>query len=348
MEQNGKQTEFKVVGYYPAWEPEETGKIDFGILTHIVYAFAIPTADGGLLPLKNRSLAEKLIAKAHQMKRKVLIAVGGWGYEDISLEAMFAAATVNHDKREKLSDALVNLCLEYGFDGVDVDWEHPRVKAETENAEVSNAKIGNTVKAETENVEVLNSEIENIGVSQTNSGAQYEAFMLLLADKLHGRGKVLTSAVISGATADGGIYEDAAAHSDAVLNAVDWIHVMAYDGGDADSHSTYRFAVDCAKYWKDTRGVLAEKVVLGVPFYGRPGWTTYEKLLKLNKDADKSDTLDVNGITCWYNGVDTITAKAEYAKDNLGGIMIWELTQDTCDEKRSLLKAIGRAVQCLY
>ena len=35
-----------------------------------------------------------------------------------------------------------------------------------------------------------------------------------------------TSAVVSRVSADGNIYYDAAAHSDAVLNAVDWIHVM--------------------------------------------------------------------------------------------------------------------------
>ena len=47
----------------------------------------------------------------------------------------------------------------------------------------------------------------------------------------------------------------------------------------------------------------------------------------------------------YYNGVDTIVEKAQYAKENLGGIMIWELTQDTSDPDRSLLQAIGSVVR---
>lgn len=45
----------------------------------------------------------------------------------------------------------------------------------------------------------------------------------------------------------------------------------------------------------------------------------------------------------YYNGVSTITEKTLYAKENLGGIMIWELTQDSMDNDKSLLQAIGKA-----
>lgn len=107
------------------------------------------------------------------------------------------------------------MCNEYGFDGVDMDWEHPRVDGPSKN--------------------------------------QYQELILYLADALHAQGKLLTSAVVSGVSADGNIYYDAAAHSDAVLNAVDWIHVMAYDGGDGERHSSYDFAVNSAAYWCGTR-----------------------------------------------------------------------------------------------
>lgn len=42
--------------------------------------------------------------------------------------------------------------------------------------------------------------------------------------------------------------------------------------------------------------------------------------------------------------MDTIARKAAYAKENLGGIMIWELTQDTAEKSLSLLQAIGKGL----
>ncbi len=146
---------------------------------------------------------------------------------------------------------------------------------------------------------------------------------------------------MSGATADGNIYYDAAAHTDAVLNAVDFINVMAYDGGDGERHSPYQFAVDCGTYWRETRGLPARKVVLGVPFYSRPGWADYGTILESDPSAWSKDHTAFSGMEVHYNGVDTIARKTRYAKENLGGIMIWELTQDTSDPEQSLLQTIG-------
>lgn len=297
--------DFKVVGYYPSWKPSQTDKLQYDVLTHVVYAFAIPTADGGLRPLENADTAKKIIKDAHKNGVKVLIAVGGWSYNDVPLEPTFMSATETAKKRKKFADAIVKLCEDYGFDGVDMDWEHPRVDG--------------------------------------TSSAQYEKLMLDLAKKLHKKGKLLTSAVLSGATPDGNVYYDAAAHTDKVLKAVDWIHVMAYDGGDGERHSTYKFAVACGKYWKNTRGLDAKKVVLGVPFYGRPSWASYEDILKADSKAWKKDKAQIYGMTAYYNGVSTIKKKTRYAKKNLGGIMIWEVTQDTTNAKKSLLSAIGEA-----
>ena len=53
----------------------------------------------------------------------------------------------------------------------------------------------------------------------------------------------------------------------------------------------------------------------------------------------------MSGMDVWYNGISTIEKKTAYARDNLGGIMIWELTQDTDDSGKSLLSAIGRGIQ---
>lgn len=47
----------------------------------------------------------------------------------------------------------------------------------------------------------------------------------------------------------------------------------------------------------------------------------------------------------YYNGPDTIAEKTRYAMENLGGIMIWELTQDAAGEDQSLLQVIGRSLE---
>ena len=302
---NTELTGFKVVGYYPSWKPDRLSCVDFGVLTHICYAFAIPTADGGLRDLENPETARTLIRSAHDNGAKVLLSIGGWSYNDAPLENVFMEATADGAKAQRFADNILAMCEEYGFDGVDMDWEHPRVDG--------------------------------------TSASQYEALMLTLSEQLHAQGKLLTAAVLSGATADGNIYYDAAAHTNAVLNAVDFINIMAYDGGDGERHSQYQFAIDCGTYWKETRGLPAHKVVLGVPFYARPSWAGYGTILASVPEASGQDHASYNGMEVYYNGVDTIAAKTRYARENLGGIMIWELTQDTSDPDRSLLRTIGKA-----
>lgn len=181
-------TDFKVVGYYPSWKPDKLQAVDFSVVTHVCYAFAIPTAEGGLRDLENPETARTLIRSAHENGAKVLLSVGGWSYNDVPLEGVFMQATADSAGVERLAESILAICEKYGFDGVDMDWEHPRVDG--------------------------------------TSARQYEALILALSDRLHAGGKLLTAAVLSGATADGNVYYDAAAHSNAVLNALDFINVM--------------------------------------------------------------------------------------------------------------------------
>lgn len=298
---------FKVVVYYPSWEPDKLQKIDYSVVTHVNYAFAIPKEDGSLRELDNPETAAAIIKEAHANKRKALLAVGGWSYNDVPLEAAFMAATETPEKRKLFADNIIAMCKSYGFDGVDMDWEHPRV--------------------------------------DSDSSVRYEELMLDLAQRLHEEGLLLTSAVLSGATADGNIYYDAAAHTNAVLGAVDWINVMAYDGGDGERHSSYEFAINSAAYWKDTRGMEASRIVLGVPFYSRPGWMSYDAVLTADENAWEKDMTNANGMEVWYNGIPTIQKKTVYAAEELGGIMVWEITQDTGQKEYSLLQAIKKAIE---
>ncbi len=304
-------SKFETVAYFAAWKKEGIRRTKYEYLTQINYAFAIPTVDGEVLPLEYPEVVQRLIKEAHEHDTKVLISLGGWSWLDIPLEDTFVKATETPEKTRKLVDSIMAVVDEYGFDGIDVDWEYPR--------------------------------------KSRGSDKQNEYLVELLAERLHAQGKLLTVAVI------GGCYslrtdldhpdvqaslDVCAGYTDKALALYDQINIMAYDGGDEAAFSSYEMAVSCAEYWRDHRGIPGEKITLGVPFYGRPGGS-YTDLFAFDGDADKTDNVDLgNGKVSWHNGIPTMRKKTRYAKDTLGGIMIWEIAQDAMNPEKSLLKAI--------
>jgi chitinase len=116
----------------------------------------------------------------------------------------------------------------------------------------------------------------------------------------------------------------------------DLIQIMAYDG---PQHSPYDFAESCLNYWIG-KGCPNEKLILGLPFYGRSPSTHYSVLLEKDPRAYSKD--DVNGIH--YNGIETIQKKTSLAKERANGVMIWDLSMDVHNEY-SLLRAINEMVK---
>lgn len=161
------------------------------------------------------------------------------------------------------------------------------------------------------------------------SANNYTLLMQQLSNTLHANGKLLTAAVVS---------ENGGSIQNAVFSAVDFLNIMAYDGGGAN-HSTYNFAVNSLNYWKN-RGLPTAKAILGVPFYGRSAnsYNDYKDILAMG-GSPNSDSF--NGIG--YNGIPTIKNKTNFAFDNGGGIMIWDLNADATGAN-SLLTAINQAI----
>ena len=62
---------------------------------------------------------EKLVAKNPNLK--ALISCGGWGpyHKD------FSAIAATEANRTKFSKSVVKFIREYGFNGIDIDWEFP-------------------------------------------------------------------------------------------------------------------------------------------------------------------------------------------------------------------------------
>ena len=278
---------FKVVGYVtPA---ANIDAIDFSLLTHINYSFLIPRANGTTRPFGAPNHLRKVVAQAQKHDVKVLIAVGGWGW-DKEFETLAADPAI----RAKLAKRVAEFCATYALDGVDIDWEYP-----------------------------------NAGASARNFAALAIDFRSALP-----AGALVTAAVLADATDAVGISTDAVGH-------LDFINLMAYDGP-RNNHSSYAMAERSLATWL-ARGIHPDKLVLGVPFYARPGGAAYRTLLA-NDDATASgDRIFYKGVEQNYNGPATIQRKTELALQLAGGIMIWELSQDARGSD-SLLRVIGETV----
>ncbi|MFC4855378.1 glycosyl hydrolase family 18 protein [Actinophytocola glycyrrhizae] len=161
------------------------------------------------------------------------------------------------------------------------------------------------------------------------SGNNFTALMQQLSSAMHSRGKLLTAAVVSGGGTAEGVQP-------AVFGYVDWLNIMAYDGG--SPHANYDWSIQSANYWKG-RGLPASKTVLGVPFYSRPGYYTYAQLVAMDPANANRDCVTAGGAQQCYNGIPTIKRKTQWAMANAGGIMNWELSQDTSGST-SLVSAI--------
>lgn len=131
---------------------------------------------------------------------------------------------------------------------------------------------------------------------------------------------------------------------------VDAIHVMAYDapvGG--EGHSSLDLARRIMEH-TNAVGIHADKLTLGVPFYGRnlaqPSEVkTYEEIRREYAGSQPFDEVGdvVDGFG--FNSIDTVKAKVALAKEyGYGGVMIWELGQDAQDDESSLFAAIVEAV----
>jgi hypothetical protein len=141
--------------------------------------------------------------------------------------------------------------------------------------------------------------------------------------------------------------------SNAALAAFDWVNMMIYDRtgpfnpANPGQHSPYWWAEDCVQYWLD-QNVPAQKLTLGVPFYGYDFGVspvealTYRYIVGLNTANAQLD--QVNDI--FYNGIPTIKAKTQLAIDKVAGVMIWEIGQDAfgVNKQYSLLRAIDELV----
>ncbi len=167
----------------------------------------------------------------------------------------------------------------------------------------------------------------------------YSNFILALHAALAKEGKLLSAALPNNTR-----FEHI---NDAALAAFDFINIMAYDAtgpwnsNSPGQHSSFEFAKTGVDFWSNTQGIHADRLTLGVPFYGydfsNPEVVSFTYAQMIEEGSNFSDR-DESGQK-FYNGRPTIEKKVELAIQRTGGIMIWELGQDSFDEY-SLLSTI--------
>lgn len=173
----------------------------------------------------------------------------------------------------------------------------------------------------------------------------YASFVSELSAALKPKKKLMTAALASW---------NADLISNATLQLYDFINIMSYDKtgpwnlNKPGPHSPFAMAQEDFTYFNTTRGIAAEKLFIGLPFYGYGFGNgarqslSYKDIVATYPGSENTDSLAVpGGGKIYYNGIATIKQKVSLAISNkAGGVMIWQLLGDSKDSK-SLLKAIN-------
>ncbi len=304
----------QVVGFYPSWNLNEMpfNAIPWDKLTRIVYAFALPNADGTINTSSLVNISQ-LVDSAHLHGVEVYFSIGGGDGSN-----NFPVMATNEKSRSLFINEVRQYIFENCLDGVDIDWEYWSGYA-------SNTVVPAESNALVTIVRELKKELSpfSLGISIDLGASDWAGkhFFNEIPDYVDHL--MVMSYDFSGTWSAPGPHS---AYVDAI-------------GSGNDVNSTG------LAYWVNYRGWPKEHVLLGVPFYGKDfdqgggEGISYSDILKQFPDAYKSDR--VNNI--YYDGISTMAEKTQYVVDNnFSGIMIWEITEDSKVDSTSLLSSIYR------
>lgn len=332
------------MGYYAGWAAYsgyKTEQVQVSRLTHMNYAFAvigedlkIKMGDSAVDP-KNFAVFSKLREK--NAKLKILISVGGWNDS-----GKFSDVALNDKNRTIFAESVAAFIKQYGFDGVDLDWEYP----------VKGGLSSNTTRPEDkQNFTLLLKKLREVLDRQGQQDGRY--YWLTIAG------------------AAGSFYGQNVSLNQ-IHSYLDYAIIMTYDiHGPWDSVTDFnaplytptetspqlKWSADSAVKMYSNAGFPAGKLVLGIPFYGYmySGVTNANNGLFQSFGSGKSITYDsimanystksdyirhyhttaqipwlFNGSTfISYDDSQSVEAKASYVKTKkLGGAAIWELSQN--------------------
>lgn len=98
--------------------------INFRLYTHLCHAFLVADGDGKVR--ESRSVPNReLIADSHKAGVKVLVSLGGWGWDK-----QFASIVSKPESEERYVKSVMDIIDAADYDGIDLDWEYPDTKEE--------------------------------------------------------------------------------------------------------------------------------------------------------------------------------------------------------------------------
>ena len=293
----------RVVGYFPTWRFTLTDKVDFCKLTHVNIAFGNPMVDG-TIQLSNPSAISNLEQVINTAKLQ---------NSSIQFYISLAGGVLSDQVADTWRSFLAN------------SQDRPKL-------------IDKIIEF------VLENKLDGVDVdlewSHVTQG--YSDFVIELKKELSIYGKGMTAAFPS--------ETKFSQISDQALAVFDFINIMVYDYTGSwnpsapGQHSSYDHAERGINYWKNIVGIAGEKLTLGVPFYGYNflNSTTVESFTYGSMVASNTSNSEIDQVgNKYYNGRPTIANKTKLAAQNLSGIMIWELGQDSFTEY-SLLETIHK------
>jgi chitinase len=339
-----------IIGYVPGFRGDLDEKtIDGKKLTHINYAFV--DVKDSMAWLTNIETDTINFRRLNNLKKdnpdlKIIISIGGWSWSE-----NFSDAVLTESSRKKFATSSVAIVDQYNLDGVDIDWEYPGLKGE-DNVFRDEDKQNFTLM-----FKAIRDELDKLS---TKTGKTY----------------FLTTAL----PAFPRLFE--VTEMGKVAQYIDYVNIMAYDfyvSGDTAGHHSNLFASEnyeredsgdkaYAMYRKE--GVPAEKLVLGIPFYGRSWLMKTADNHGINRQVDstmrgggytkiKDSIMHLPGFErhwdekakapyLWnpstrqllvYDDEESVKYKCEYVRERkMGGIMFWQYASDP---KEYLLTAVN-------
>lgn len=290
-------------------------------LTHINYAFGHVTNSFDGVRIDNPQRLKTLVAlKEVKPELKVMLSVGGWG------SGRFSEMASTDERRKAFAKDCLRVVEEFGLDGIDIDWEYPT------------------------------SDMAGISASPDDT----ENFTLLMKELRRVLPAEMQLTMASAANAKYVDFKEA-------VQYMDFVNVMNYDMASAPQHHSGMYRSEMSPGITCEEGILAhveagvpmEKLVFGMPFYGRAsgaleGFNDYKNIVQLPEDKftiEWDDTAKApyvvevksGDVVCTFDDPRSIAIKCDYiAEKGMRGAMYWDYDGDT--EDHTLARAVWEGV----